>query len=119
MSEQIKKGLKKLWQLEPLTFSGFLYIKQVDVEQLLEKVPARFDRKKPDIMSEKASRDATASTGSKKSYVSKDVEQLESAKLLCLNSADDDKAACLAIHIEDYHKRSIDWVSLEFISNVE
>ena len=108
MSEQIKKGLKKLWQSEPLTFPGFSYVKQVEVEKLLEKVPARFD-KKPELMSEQASKGATAS---KKSHVSKDVEQSESARLLCLNSADNEKAEYLATYIEDHHKRSIDWVSL-------
>ena len=81
-------------------------------------MPARFD-KKPEFMSEQATKDATASTSSKKSHVSKDVEQSESAKLLCLNSADNEKAECLATYSEDHHKRSIDWVSLEFISNVE
>ena len=67
-------------------------------------------------MSEQASKYATAS---KKRHVSKDVEQSESAKLLCLNSVYNEKAECLATYIEDHHKRSTDWVSLEFISNVE
>ena len=111
ISEQIKKGLKKLWQSEPVTFPGFSYVKQVEVEKYLEKVPARFD-KKPEFMSEQASKDSTAS---KKSHVSKDVEQPESVKLLHLNSADNEKAECLATYIKDHHKRNIDWVSLEFI----
>ena len=51
------------------------------------------------------------STASKKSHVSKDREKSESAKLLCLNSGDNDKAECLATYIEDHHKRSIEWVS--------
>ena len=56
----------------------------------MEKVPARFD-KKPEFMSKQASKDSTAS---KKSHVSKDkdVEQSESAKLLCFNSGDNEKA---------------------------
>ena len=37
MSEQIKKGLKKLWKSEPVTFPGFSYVKQVKVGKLLEK----------------------------------------------------------------------------------
>ena len=45
MSEQIKKGLKKIWKAEPVTFPGFSYVKQVEVEKLLEKMPARFDKK--------------------------------------------------------------------------
>ena len=53
-----------------MTFPGFLYIKQVEVDQLLEKVPARFD-KKTEFMSEQSSKDA---------------------KLLCLNSANNEKA---------------------------
>ena len=115
MSEQIKKGLKNLCKSEPLTFPGFSYVKQVEVEKLLEKVPERFD-KKPEFMSEPVSKDATAS---KKSHVSKDVQQSESDKLLGLNSADNEKAECLATYIEDHYKRSIDLVSLEIISNVE
>ena len=74
-------------------------------------MPARFDEK-PEFMSKQASKDSTAS---KRSYVSKDVEQSESVKLLCLNSGDNEKAECLATHIEEHHQRSIDWVS--FISN--
>ena len=113
MSEQIKKGLKKLWQSEPVTFPGFSYVKKVEVEKLMEKVPARFDEK-PEFMSKQASKDSTAS---KKSHASKDVEQSESATLLGLNSGDNEKAQCLATYIEEHHKRSIDWVSLQFISN--
>ena len=56
-------------------------------------------------MSEQASKDATTSTSSKKSHISKDVEQSESAKLFCLNSTDYGKS-CLATYIEDRHKRS-------------
>ena len=93
-----------------MTFPGFSYVKQVEVEKLLEKVPARFD-KKPEFILEQAS------TASKKSHVSKDIEKSESAKLLCLNSGDNEKAECLAIYIEDHHKRSIDWGNLQFISN--
>ena len=115
MSEQVKKGLEKLWQSEPVTYTGFSYVKQVEVEKHLEKVPARFD-KKPVFMLKQASKDSTAS---KKSHVSKDIEQSESDKLLCLNSGDNEKAECLATCIEDHHKRNIDWVSLQFISNVE
>ena len=107
MSEQFKKGLKKLWQSEPVTFPGSSYVKQLEVEKLLEKVPAMFD-KKLEFMSEQASKDSTAS---KKSHVSKDVEQSESVKLLCLNSADSKEVECLATYIEDHHKRSTDWVS--------
>ena len=113
MSKKIKKVLKKLWQLEPVTFPGFSYVKQVEVEKHLEKVPARFD-KKPVFMLEQASKDSAAS---KKSHVSKDIEKSECAKLLCLNSGDNEKAECLATYIEDHHKRSTDWVSLQFISN--
>ena len=51
------------------------------------------------------------STASKKSHVSKDREKSENAKLLCLNSGDNDKAECLATYIEDHRKRRIDWVS--------
>ena len=58
-------------------------------------------------MSEYAFKDATASISSKKSHVSKDVEQSESAKLLCLNSADNERADCLATYIEDHHKRTL------------
>ena len=102
MSEQIMKGLKKLWNAEPVTFPGFSYVKQVEVEKLLEKVPARYD-KKPEFMLVEP-----LSTASKKSHVSKDKEKSGSAKLLCLNSGDNDKAECLATYIEDHHKRSID-----------
>ena len=49
MCEQIKKGLKRLWNSESVTFPGFSYVKQVEVEKLLEKVSARFD-KKPEFM---------------------------------------------------------------------
>ena len=45
MSEQIKKGLKKLCNSELVTFPGFSYVKQVEVKKLLEKVPARYDKK--------------------------------------------------------------------------
>ena len=39
------------------------------------------------------------STASKKSHVSKGREKSENAKLLCLNSGDNDKAECLATYI--------------------
>ena len=39
------------------------------------------------------------------------IEKVLNAKLLCLNSGDNDKAKFLATYIEDHHKRSIDWVS--------
>ena len=85
-------------------------MKQVEVEKNLEKVPARFD-KKPEFMLE------PLSTASKKSHVSEYREKSESAKLLCLNSGDNEQAECLDTYIEDHHKSSIDWVSLQFISN--
>ena len=105
MSEQIKKGLKKIWNTEPVTFPGFSYVKQVEVEKLLEKMPARYD-KKPEYMLVEP-----LTTVSKKNHVIKDREKSENASLLCLNSGDNDKAECLATYIEDHHKRSIDWVS--------
>ena len=111
MSEQIKKGLKKLWNSEPVTFPGFSYMKHVEVEKLLEKVPARFDKKPEFLLVE------PLSTASKKSHVSKGRKKSKSAKLLCLNSGDNEKAECLTTYIEDHHKRSIDQVSLQFIPN--
>ena len=57
------------------------------------------------------------STASKKRYVSNDREKSQSAKLLCLNSGDNDKAECLATYIEDHHKRSIAWVSVASNAN--
>ena len=71
MSEQIKKGLKKIWNAEPVTFTGFSYVKQVEVEKLLEKMPARYD-KKPEYMLVEP-----VCTASKKSHVSKDRESLK------------------------------------------
>ena len=46
MFEQIKKGLKKIWSAEPVTFPGFSCVKQVEVEK---QMPSRFD-KKPEYM---------------------------------------------------------------------
>ena len=104
MSEQIKKGLKKIWSAEPVTFPGFSHGKQVEVEKLLEQMPSRFDKKPEYMMMEPLS--------TKKSYGIKDREKSENANLLYLNSGDNDKAECLATYVEDHHKRSIDWVSL-------
>ena len=98
-----------------MTFPGFSYVKQVEVEKLLEKMPSRFD-KKPEYM-------MVGPLSTKKSYAIKAREKSENANLLCLNSGDNDKAECLATYVEDHHKRSIDWVSfkysykLQFISN--
>ena len=36
MSEQIKKGLKKLWNSESVTFPGFSHVKQVEVKKFLQ-----------------------------------------------------------------------------------
>ena len=80
-------------------------MKQVEVEKLLEKIPARY-YKKPEYMLVEP-----LSTASKKSNVIKDRKKSKNANLLCLNSSDNDKAEYLATYIEDHHKRSIDWVS--------
>ena len=104
MSELIKKGLKNIWNAEPVKFPGFSYVKQVEVEKFLEKMPARYDKKPGYMLVE------PLSTASKKSRVIKDSEKSENANMLCLNSDDNDKAECLATYIEDHHKRSIDWV---------
>ena len=76
MSEQIKKGLKKIWNAEPVTFPGFSYVKQVEKEKLLERMPARYD-KKPEYMLVEP-----LSTASKKSHVIKDREKSQNANLL-------------------------------------
>ena len=37
--------MKKIWNAEPMAFPGFSYVKQVEVEKLLGKMPARYDKK--------------------------------------------------------------------------
>ena len=45
MAEKMKKGLSKLWQQEPVTFPNFAIVSSEELISLVDKMPAKFDKK--------------------------------------------------------------------------
>ena len=102
MAEKMKKGLSKLWQQEPVTFTNFAIVSSDEVISLVDKMPAKFGEKSQFLESQ----------GNKaaKSIEIRGIEASEEATLLHLKSGDNDKAAVLSEYIKMKYKRSLDMV---------
>ena len=63
MAEIVKKGLNKLWKQESVTFSNFAIVPSQQLVNLVQKMPAKFD-KKSDFLEEESQGDKTTTAKS-------------------------------------------------------
>ena len=92
MAKIFKKGLRKLWKQEPVTFSNFATVPSQELVNLVKKMPSKFD-KKSDFLEENSQGDKATT---RESTEIKGIETPEEAILLHLKSGDNDKAAVLS-----------------------
>ena len=90
-----------------MTFSNFAIVPSQELDDVVKKMPAKFD-KKSDFLEEESQADKATKTA--KSIKIRGIEAPEEVILLHLNSEDNDKAAVLSEYIKRKYNMSLDMV---------
>lgn len=101
--KQIREELAKIWSSQPLHFDHWQFYKQVEIDELLDKLPEKLGEK-PVGTEEPEKKEKRAAANPK-------VEPTETAKILNLTSGDNEKARILDEYCRKKMQRTLNYVS--------